>query len=67
MFEKKIGGGKTPKWMVKIMENLMNKWMIWGFYHYFWVDTHIEVTSTIEGTLLWENFLEPYYVGKLKS
>ena len=27
--------GKTPKWMVKIMENPMNKWMIWG-YLYFW-------------------------------
>ena len=24
-----------PKRMVKIMENPMNKWMIWG-YHYFW-------------------------------
>ena len=23
------GRGKTPKWMVKIMENPMNKWMIW--------------------------------------
>ncbi len=23
------------EWMVKIMENPMNKWMIWG-YHYFW-------------------------------
>ena len=23
-------GGKPPKWMVKIMENPMNKWMIWG-------------------------------------
>ena len=23
-----------PKWMVKIVENPMNKWMIWG-YHYF--------------------------------
>ncbi len=22
--------GKTPKWMVKIRENPMNKWMIWG-------------------------------------
>ena len=22
--------GGTPKWMVKIMENPMNKWMIWG-------------------------------------
>ena len=27
--EPKIGG-KPPKWMVKIMENPMNKWMIWG-------------------------------------
>ena len=25
----------TPKWMVKIMENPINKWMIWG-YPYFW-------------------------------
>ena len=25
----------TPKWMVKIMENLYQKWMIWG-YPYFW-------------------------------
>ena len=24
-----------PKWMVKIMENPMNKWMIWGFSHIF--------------------------------
>ena len=23
-------GGKPPKWMVKIMENPMNKWMLWG-------------------------------------
>ena len=23
-------GGKPPKWMVKIMENPMYKWMIWG-------------------------------------
>ena len=23
-------GGKLPKWMVKIMENPMNKWMNWG-------------------------------------
>ena len=28
-------GGKPPKWMVKIMENPMNKWMDWG-YPYFW-------------------------------
>ena len=25
-----------PKWMVKIMENPMNKWMIWGAHPYFW-------------------------------
>ena len=32
----------TPKWMVKIMEHPMNKWMIWGVLHpYFWVDTHM--------------------------
>ncbi len=29
-------GVKTPKWMVKIMENPMNKWMIWGAHPYFW-------------------------------
>ena len=23
-------GENPPKWMVKIMENPMNKWMIWG-------------------------------------
>ena len=27
--EPKIGV-KPPKWMVKIMDNPMNKWMIWG-------------------------------------
>ena len=31
----KIGGFYPPKWMVKIMENPMNKWMIWGFSHIF--------------------------------
>ena len=29
--------GKPPKWMVKIMENPMNKWMIWVVLPpYFW-------------------------------
>ena len=28
-------GGKPPKWMVKIMENPMNKWMIWGVFPLF--------------------------------
>ena len=27
----------TPKWMVKIMENPMNKWMIWGVFPLFLV------------------------------
>ena len=27
--------------MLKIMENPMNKWMIWGVFPYFWVDTHV--------------------------
>ena len=27
----KIGGFDPPKWMVKIVENPMNKWMIWGY------------------------------------
>ena len=34
--EPKIGGFDPPKWMVKIMENPMNKWMIWGAHPYFW-------------------------------
>ena len=39
-------GGKPPKWMVKIMvPNPVNKWMIWGFSHYFWVDTHISAAT----------------------
>ena len=34
---KKVQVGVTPKWMMNIMENPMNKWMIWGvFTHYFW-------------------------------
>ena len=38
--EPKIGV-KPPKWMVKIMENPMNKWMIWGAHPYFWFNTHL--------------------------
>ena len=29
--------------MVKIMENPIKHGMIWGFSHYFWVDTHISM------------------------
>ncbi len=51
---KRIIGGYTviypthmgpPKWMVKIMENPMNKLMIWGFSHYFW-----KLPYTLQGT-----------------
>ena len=31
----------TPKWMVKIMENPMNKWMIWGKKPTIFGNTHI--------------------------
>ena len=42
-------GGKNPKWMVKIMvQNPMNKWMIWG------VKTHI-FGSTPCGMFIMEN------------
>ena len=34
-------GGFPPKWMVKIMENPMNKWMIWVFSPYFWFNTQL--------------------------
>ena len=33
----------TPKWMVKIMENPMNKWMIWGAHPYFGGNTHMDI------------------------
>ena len=40
MFPKIVGF--PQKWMVKIMENPMYKWMIWGeFTHYCWSATHI--------------------------
>ena len=38
--------GGSPKWMVKIMENPMNKWMIWGeFSPYFCFNTHMAYIS----------------------
>ena len=34
----------TPKWMVKIRETPISKWMIWGVKSpYFWVDTHLHL------------------------
>ena len=38
--------GKTPKWMVKIMENPMNKFMIWRVVPFFWRATHMCHTKT---------------------
>ncbi len=37
-------GGKTPNGLLKIMENPINKWMIWGVFNhpYFWFNTHIK-------------------------
>ena len=35
-----------PKWMVKIMENLMNKWMIWGENPLIFGNTHLSCFST---------------------
>ena len=36
----------TPKWMVKIMENPMNKWMIWGAHPYFYIYIYIPLRSS---------------------
>ena len=45
--EPKIGG-KPPKWMVKIMENPMNKWMIWGVFPLFLVQHPYEKMAASE-------------------
>ncbi len=34
-----------PKWMVKIMETPMNKWMIWGAHPYFWKHPYTSETK----------------------
>ena len=44
--------GKTPKWRVKIMENPMNKCMIWG-YHYFWKHPYITTAVLIPPATSW--------------
>ena len=35
----------TPKWMVYVMENPMNKWMIWG-YPYFWKQPYFDLCKS---------------------
>ena len=37
--------GFSPKWMVKIMENPINPWMIWGKTHYFRKHSYREMKS----------------------
>jgi len=39
--EPKIGGKIPPKWMVKMMENPINPWMIWGGKPIIFGNTHI--------------------------
>ena len=51
-FSKNRGG--PPKWMVKIMENPISKWMIWGAHPYFWFNTHIMVFPTVNQGFLGE-------------
>ena len=58
----------TPKWMVKIMETPMNKWMIWGvIYPYFWFNTQyisIDCTSYCYLTR-WTIFPRPLATGRI--
>ena len=44
---------KPPKRMVKIMENPMNKWMIWGAHPYFWFNTHVTDPVIFWGVIGW--------------
>ena len=44
--------GFSPKWMVKIMENPMNKWMIWG-YHYFWKHPYMYINRLLPPRSFW--------------
>ena len=43
----KIGGVFAPKCMVKIMENPMNKWMIWGGFPPIFGNTHMSISMYI--------------------
>ena len=38
-------GKNPPKWMVNIMVNPVNKWMIWVVFPYFWFNTHMDFPS----------------------
>ncbi len=37
-------GGKPPKWIVKIMDPTLLKWMSWGTHPYFWKHPYVEET-----------------------
>ena len=66
MFPKIVGF--PQKWMVKIMENPMYKWMIWGeFTHYFWKHPHWTMFPLrfAHGLLLsWSRCLAKYAGGQ---
>ena len=52
----------TPKWMVKIMENPMNKWMIWGIFPLFLVqhpfgEDGLIITTTAAGAWVASRFV----------
>ena len=54
-------GGKPPKWMVKIMENPMNKWMIWRVeHHYFWKHPYIHIHCPESTLSVWNGNLRFY-------
>ena len=71
-------GVYPPKWMVKIMENLMNKWMIWGVlppflvqhpcsWGVFWEKFHIHGSGVREESMeqmkkSWVESTKPYKV-----
>ena len=40
-----------PKWMVNIMKNPMNKWMIWGAHPYFWKHPYTVNTKSLSLSL----------------
>ena len=38
----------TPKWMVKIMENPLNPWMIWGYIPTIFGNIYMDLTEADE-------------------
>ena len=65
---KNRGGFDPPKWMVKVMENPIFKWMIWG-YHYFWKhpyrDSKIKTVLRIKDPYSKQPVLEIWFLQSL--